>query len=122
MYTHHQTRSFLQLGKCSGKDSISVAVDVASKLMISKGMTLKFTLDDLRDNISLNKCGSRGQSRKFHQLDEDFEWNGRTHALKVPVVYLEVFTDDIQENLKKGCKLKSICVFVYRFVHTLIIF
>ena len=108
MHNHDQARSFLQLGKCSGKDSISIAVDVASKLMISNGMTLKFTLDDLRDNITLNKCGSRGQSRKFHQLDEDLEWNGRTHALKVPVVYLKVFTDDIQDDLKQGYKLKSI--------------
>ena len=70
--------------------------------MIAYGLTMKFTLEELRDNISNSDCGVRGQSRKFHQFDDDLNWNGRTHHLKVPVVYLEVFCDDIQTRLIKG--------------------
>ena len=94
--------SFLQLGKSSGKDSISIAVNVASKMMITNGMTLKFTLEEICNNISQDNCGSRAQSRRFNHLDHDLEWNGRTHSLKVPVVHLEVFSQEIQENFKKG--------------------
>ena len=87
-----QVRAFLQFGKNAGKDSNSVAVDVATDLMMKKGITPKFTLDELRDNISEHKCGARGQSCKFHQLDLDS--NGATVQLKVPVIYLSVFPKD----------------------------
>ena len=49
-----QVRTFLQLGKNAGKDSIRVAVDVATDLM-EKGITMKFTADDLRDKVSQSK-------------------------------------------------------------------
>ena len=48
-------RTFLQLGKNAGKDSIRVAVDVATDLMEKKGITMKFTADDLRDMVSQSK-------------------------------------------------------------------
>ena len=46
-----------------------MAVDVAAQLMKNKGITPKFTLIELRDNITEHDCGHRGQSRKFNQLD-----------------------------------------------------
>ena len=79
-------------------------MEVASKLMTVKGVTLKFTQEHLRDNITENKCGAKAQSRKFYQLDEHLKWNGETHALKVPVVHLDVFPQDIQIELIKGQK------------------
>ena len=95
-----QIQSFLQLGKTGGKDSISIAVEVASKLMTVNGFTLKLTQEELRDSIAENKCGStKPQSCKFHQLDAYGKWNGETHALKVPVVHLDVFPQDIQTDL-----------------------
>ena len=95
IHMHTQVRAFLQLGKCSGAPSISVA---ATTLMIKKGITPKFTLDDLRDNITLYSCGSRGQSRRFHQLDRELKWHGSTLALKVPVINLKVKLVHNQHN------------------------
>ena len=83
-----QVRAFLQLGKNNGQDSISIAVDVASRLMNKQGLTLKFTLEELRDNITQYKCGVRGQSRRFHQLQENLSWTGKTTQLKVPVIHI----------------------------------
>lgn len=97
-----QIRSFLQVEKLEGKNSISIAVEVVSKLMTAKGLTVKFTLEELRDNIAENKCGTKAQSRKFYQLDQYGKWNGETHALKVPVDHLDVFPKDIQTDLIKG--------------------
>lgn len=97
-----QVRAFLQLGRNAGKPSISVAVDVATDLMVKKGITPKFTLDDLRDNITHYNCGARGQSRKFHQLDRNLEWLGSTVALKVPVIHLHAFPKDVQLTLAKS--------------------
>ena len=97
-----QIRSFLQVEKLEGKNSISIAVEVASKLMTAKGLTVKFTLEELRDNIAENKCGAKAQSHKVYQLDQYGKWNGETHALKVPVDHLDVFPKDIQTDLIKG--------------------
>ena len=60
-----QARAFLQVGKHAGLDSISVAVDVATNMMSKRGVTAKFTIDELRDNITKYQCGCRGQSRKI---------------------------------------------------------
>lgn len=98
-----QARSFLQVGKHSGQESISVAVDVAVDLMEKKGITAKFTLQELRDNITQHKCGCRGQSRKFNELDNT-QWNGKSKSLKVPVIHLNAFSPDIRTALIK-CKL-----------------
>jgi len=95
------------LGKTHGQDSISVAVDVASKLMNKKGLTLKFTLEELHDNISQYKCGVRGQSHRFHQLEPDLAWNGKTTQLKVPVIHLRVFPDYVQDDLINSKYLHS---------------
>jgi len=86
-----QVHAFLQLGKNAGKDSISVAVDVATDLMDKKGITPKFTIDELRDMVSQCNCSARGQSRTFHQLDRQLEWFGDTISIKVPVIHLPVF-------------------------------
>ena len=94
-----QIRAFMQLGKNAGKSSISVAVDVATNMMMQKGITPKFTLDELRDNITQYNCGTRGQSRRFHQLDRELNWHGSTVALKVPVIHLSVFPEDVQQAL-----------------------
>ena len=99
IHTFPQVRAFMQLGKTSGKSSISIAVDVTTNLMIMKGITPKFTLDELRDNITQYNCGTRGQSRKFHQLDRELNWHGSTISLKVPVVQLNVFPEDTQQAL-----------------------
>lgn len=77
-------------------------MEVASKLMTVKGLTIKFTQEELRDSITEDKCGTKAQSRKFYQLDQYGKWNGETHALKVPVVHLDVFSKDIQADLIKG--------------------
>ena len=76
-----------------------MAVDVATNLMVKKGITPKFTLDELRDNITLYSCGSRCQSCRFHQLDRELEWHGSTLALKVPVINLQVFSEDVHSVL-----------------------
>ena len=76
-----QVRAFLQLGKNAGKDSISVAVDVATDLMEKKSITPKFTTDELRD-MSQSKCGARGQSRTFHKLDQNLQLSGGHHIHK----------------------------------------
>ena len=80
-----------------------MAVDVATNLMQKKGITAKFTLEELRDNITQYKCGCRGQSRKFNELDKT-GWNGKTKSLKVPVIHLSAFSPDIRTALIK-CKL-----------------
>ena len=61
-----QVCAFLQCGRSAGKESISIAVDVATNLMAKKGITPKFTLDDLRDSITQHECGARAQSRRFN--------------------------------------------------------
>ena len=96
-------RSFLQLGKNAGKDSVGIAVDVATDLMSKKGITVKFTIQDLRDNINKYNCGARAQCRKFNKLDGKLEWNGLTVPLKVPVVQLQIFPGDVGILLAK-CK------------------
>lgn len=97
-----QVRAFLQLGKNAGKDSISVAVDVATELMEKKGITPKFTTDELRDMISQSKCGTRGQSRTFHKLDRTLQWSGETISIKVPVIHLQVFPEKVRLTLAKS--------------------
>lgn len=77
-------------------------MEVASKLMTVKGLTIKFTQEELRDSITEDKCGTKAQSHKFYQLDQYGKWNRETHALKVPVVHLDVFPKDIQADLIKG--------------------
>ena len=67
--------------------------------MNKKGLTLKFTLEELRDNITQYKCGVRGQCRRFYQLDKELMWNGKTTQLKVPVVHLKTFPDHVQHEL-----------------------
>ena len=79
-----------------------MAIDVTTNLMQIKGITAKFTLEELRDNITTDKCGCRGQSRKFNVL-ENSQWNGKTKSLKVPVIHLSAFTPDIRTALIK-CK------------------
>lgn len=66
-YTYISTgkHALMQLGKTSGRSSVSIAVDVAMNLM---GITPKFTLDKLWDNITQYNCGTWGQCRKFHQF------------------------------------------------------
>jgi len=103
------------VGKQSGQDSISVAVDVATNLMQIKGITAKFTLDELRDNISTDKCGCRGQSRRFNILESN-QWNGKTKYLKVPVIHLSVFTPDIRTTLIK-CKC-SIIMYIKKLFYS----
>ena len=51
IHTFPQVHAFTQLGKTSGRSSVSIAVDVTTNLMIIKGITPKFVLDELRDNI-----------------------------------------------------------------------
>ena len=87
-----QVHAFLQLlGKNTGKDSISVAVDVATDLMDKKGITPKFTIDEFRDMVFQRNCSARGQSRTFHQLDRQLQWSGDTISIKVPMIHLPVF-------------------------------
>ena len=49
-----QIRSFLQVEKLEGKNSISIAVEVVSKLMTAKGLTVKFTLEELTTLLKTN--------------------------------------------------------------------
>ena len=71
-----QVHAFLQLGKNAGKDSICVAVDVATELMQKKGITPKFTSDELRDMISQTKCHHKGAKPHLLQAGPSFavEW------------------------------------------------
>ena len=94
--------AFLQLGKNAGKDSSSVAVDVATDWMEKKGITPKFTIDELRDMVSQSKCGVRGQSRTFHKLDRNLQWSGDTISIKVPVIHLQVFPEEVQLTLARS--------------------
>ena len=96
-----QVRAFLQLGTSAGKASIGVAVDVATELMLKFNITPKFTLSELRDSISQNSCGCRGQSREFNKL-KGIEWSGQKVALKVPVVYLDTFSEHYKQALIKA--------------------
>ena len=50
-------------------------------------------------HITQYNCGIRGQSCKFHQLDWELNWHGSTISLKVLVVQLSVFPEDIQQAL-----------------------
>jgi hypothetical protein len=70
--------------------------------MIKNNITPKFTLEGLRDNITSYKCGSRGQSRRFHKLDKDYAWTGEMISLKVPVVHLSIFPDEIGKSLARS--------------------
>ena len=97
-----QVRAFLQLGKTAGRESISVVVDVATSLMDTKGITPKFTIDELRDMVSQYNCGTRGQSRTFHQLNHQLEWNGEILSIKVPVIHLQVFPEDLRLPLARN--------------------
>ena len=97
-----QVRAFLQLGKNDGKNSIAIAVDVAIKLMRQNGLTPKFTVEELRDNITQQSCGVRGQGRKFNQLDSNLIWTGKTIQLKVPVIHLSVFCNEDHLALAKS--------------------
>ena len=67
--------------------------------MAKKSITSKFTIDELRDNITQQKCGARSQSRRFHKLDRDLKWTGQTASAKVPVIRLGVFPEDLQLTL-----------------------
>jgi len=83
-------------------------------MMEAYSMTLKFTLQELQDNISRDSCGDRGQSRKFNFLvDENLKWTGQTYSLKAPVILLEAFSDAIQIDLVKGKHYRSITLIVF---------
>ena len=69
--------------------------------MVRNGITPKFTLNEIRDNISLYKCGTRAQSRRFYKLDENMEWTGDIVALKSPVIHVSVFPEDVRWTLIK---------------------
>ena len=75
---------------------------MAVQLMANKGITSKFTIGDLRDNITQFQCGVRSQCRRFYQLDRDLNWTGKLVGLKVPVVYLSVFPDHIRLPLAQS--------------------
>ena len=55
--------------------------------MKKHGITPKFTVHDLKDNISQMECGVRGQSRTFHKLADDFQWTGEITSHEVPVMH-----------------------------------
>ena len=92
-----QVRAFLQLGKNAGKDSISVAVDVATELMEKKGIIPKFTTDKMRDMVSQSKCGARG----LH-VDRNLQWSGDTISIKLPMIHLQVFPEEVQLTLAES--------------------
>ena len=96
-----QVCQFLQLGKQNGKPSVAIAVDICARLMQRAGMTAKFGLADLRDNISADKCGVRAQVRTFFQLEENGVWLGEVCRIKVPVVHLSAFPDLVAKTLSK---------------------
>lgn len=108
LYLIVQIRAFLQLGTNAGKHSIGIAMDVATKLMVAHNITPKFTLSDLRDAITKDQCGLRSQSRRFYQLDNNFQWGGKVVSLKVPVVQLQAFPPTNRINLAKSkCKTSA---------------
>ena len=76
---------------CAGKDSVGATVNVATCLMDKKGITPKFTTDELRDKISHCKCVVRIQSCIFHQLDRNLEWTGDTISIETPVITYRSF-------------------------------
>ena len=78
-----------------------MAVDVATDLMEKKDITPKFTTDELSDMVSQSKCSARGQSHTFHKLDRNLQWSGDTISIKVPVIHLQVFPDEVQLTLAK---------------------
>ena len=79
----------MQIGTHAREDSISVAVDVATNLMVKTGVIVKFTVEELRDNISKYQCGCKGQSCKFNSLDKHLKWKKKkTKSLKLPIVQL----------------------------------
>ena len=86
---------------------------MASKLINKKGLTLKFTLEELRDNISQYKCGVRGQTLRFHQLEQDLSWTGKRTQLKVPVIHMRIFPDHIQDDLIKSKYIFMFLVCIY---------
>ena len=100
----------MQLGKQSGRESISVAVEVATKLMSCKGITPIFSLNDFRDNIPTD-CGVRSQSRVFTRLNQDNIPNGKI-SIKVPVVHSIVFPPKIFTRLAKSMYLLIIIIVI----------
>jgi hypothetical protein len=71
-------------------------------MMVKMSVTPKFTVEELRDNITQQKCGLRGQSRRFYQLNKDFKWTGALISAKVPIVHLRVFPQDLQCAITKS--------------------
>ena len=57
----------------------------------------------ISETISKGECGTRGQSRRFTELDREFQPTGRTLSLKVPVVHLSTFPEDMRSPFVK-CK------------------
>ena len=92
-----------------------MAVDVATNLMQKRGIKAKFTLEELRDNITQYKCGCSGQSRRFNELDNT-QWNGKTKSLKVPVIHLSAFSSKICTALIK-CKLIIVNSSLHAYIH-----
>ena len=95
----------MQLGKQSGRESISVAVEVATKLMSCNGITPKFSLNDFRDNMKSHlDCGIRSQNhRVFTRLNQDNIPNGKI-SIKVPVVHSTVLSArNGSQGLQKVC-------------------
>ena len=52
--------------------------------------------------ISQSKSGTSGQSRTFHKLDWNLQWSGDTISIKVPVIHLQVFPEEVQLTLAKS--------------------
>ena len=94
---YKQVCTFLQLGKNAGKDSISVPVDVATELMEKKGITPKFTTDKLRDMVPQSKCSARG----LH-VDRNLQWSGDTISIKVPMIHLQMFPEEVHFTLAES--------------------
>ena len=91
---------------------ISVAVDVASNLMM-KRVVIKFTLEELRDNISKHQCGCRGQSWKFNSLNKNLKWKKEFKHLKVPVINLNAFTWYTNGSDQEYSKFLFFYLFIY---------
>lgn len=91
-------------------------MEVATNLMVKKNVTPKFTITELRDAITQFKCGVRGQSRPFYQLDQQLMWSGSSISIKVPVIHLDVFPPQIATAL---VKFKLTCVHLREFMITI---
>lgn len=71
-------------------------------LMVKKGITLKFTLEEVRDKITANQCGFRGQSRRFHKLDDNDERTGTIRVNQSPGNIFACFPDKVSALLTKS--------------------